>query len=157
MTAVQKLSKRDLNTTVHIRPDQMDKDRQWYVVDASGQTLGRLAVEIAKKLNGKHKPTHSRFWDNGDFVIVINADKVTTTGYKMEAKQYHTYSGRKGNVKSYTLKEMYEKKPLDIIRLAVRGMLPKNKLRARKMKRLKLFVGGDHPYTNLDHKSLLDA
>lgn len=156
MTAVQKLSKQDLNTTVHIHPAELEKGREWYVVDAAGKTLGRLAVEIAKRLNGKHKPTHSRFWDNGDFVVVINADKVTTTGYKLEAKKYFRYSGYKGNVKSRTLREMYEHKPTDILKFAVSGMIPKNKLRARKMKRLKLFVGADHPYTHLDLIPLLD-
>lgn len=79
MTARKKLTQRDLNKTVHVRPTELQKDRGWYVVDASGKTLGRLAVEIAKKINGKHKPTMSRFWDNGDFVVVINADKIQTT------------------------------------------------------------------------------
>lgn len=157
MTAVHKLTKRDLNKTVHVRPQEMNKDRQRYVVDASGQTLGRLAVEIAKRLNGKHKPDHSQFWDNGDYVVVTNADKISTTGYKLEAKKYFRYSGYKGNVKSRTLKEMYTEKPQDILMFAVRGMLPKNKLRANKMKRLKLFVGADHPYANLTLTPLLDA
>ncbi len=156
MTALQKLSKRDLNQTVHVRPEELDKDRKWFVVDASGKTLGRLAVEIAKRLNGTHKPTHSPFWDNGDFVVVINADKVETTGYKLESKKYFRYSGYKGNVKSRTLREMYEHNPTDIVRFAVNGMIPKNKLRARKMKRLKLFVGTDHTYTHLDLTSLLN-
>ncbi len=156
MIAIHKLSKQDLNQTVHVRPQELDKDRQWFVVDASGKTLGRLAVEIAKRLNGKHKPTHSPFWDNGDFVVVINADKIETTGYKLEAKKYFRYSGYKGNVKSRTLREMYEEKPTDILKFAVSGMIPKNKLRARKMKRLKLFVGTDHPYTHLDLTELLN-
>jgi large subunit ribosomal protein L13 len=157
MTAVHKLTKRDLNKTVHVHPHEMNKDRKRYIVDASGQTLGRLAVEIAKKLHGKHKPNHSQFWDNGDYVVVINADKISTTGYKLESKKYFRYSGYKGNVKSRTLKEMYAEKPQDILMFAVRGMLPKNKLRANKMKRLKLFVGADHSYTDLPLTPLLDA
>lgn len=144
MTAIHKLTKRDLNQTVHVRPEQLQKERERYIVDASGKTLGRLAVEIAKKLNGSHKPNHSSFWDNGDYVVVVNADKIETTGYKLETKKYFRYSGYKGNVKSRTLREMYAEKPTDIMKFAVHGMLPKNKLRAAKMKRLKLFVGDDH-------------
>ena len=81
----------------------MDKERAWYLVDASGKTLGRLAVEIAKKIQGKHKAHHCDFWDAGDFVVVTNVDKMTTTGYKTNSKNYFTYSGYKGNVKSKTL------------------------------------------------------
>jgi len=145
----------DLNKTLHVRPGDLEKDRKRFIIDASGKTLGKLAVEVANKLSGKSKVHKNKFWDAGDFVIVTNVEKVHTTGYKIFQKMYYRYSGWKGNVKSMTLKEMLEKKPADVLKLAVRGMLPKNKMRDRRIKRLKLFVGGNaDQYAHLNPQEL---
>lgn len=138
----------DLNKTLWVKKEYLDKNRNRYKVDATGKTLGRLAAEIAIKLTGKHKAWYNDFWDAGDYVIVENAEKITTTGKKMDQKMYYSYSGYKGNVKSKTLAEMMQKKPTDVLWYAVRGMLPKNKLRDSRMKRVKIVVG---PTTEYDH------
>ncbi|RUM43570.1 MAG: 50S ribosomal protein L13 [Desulfurobacterium sp.] len=131
-----------------------DVQREWYVVDATGKTLGRLASEIAKILIGKHKPNYTPHVDNGDFVIVVNAEKIHVTGKKLEKKIYYKHTGYMGHLKETTLKEMLQKKPEEVIRLAVRGMLPKNKLRKRRMKRLKVYAGPEHPHAAQNPKPL---
>ena len=128
--------------------------REWYVVDATGKTLGRLASEIAKILIGKQKPTYTPHVDNGDFVVVINADKVYVTGKKLNEKVYYKHTGYTGHLKETTLKEMLQKKPEEVIRLAVKGMLPKNKLRDRRMKRLKVYAASEHPHSAQNPKPL---
>lgn len=133
-------TKTDLNKTLWVKPTEMDKQRKRYKVDATGKTLGRLATDIAKKLLGKDKAYYCDFRDCGDFVVVENAEKIRATGKKMDEKMYHTYSGYKGNVKSMPLKDMLKKKPHRVLEIAVRGMLTKNKLRDRRMKRLKVVV-----------------
>jgi large subunit ribosomal protein L13 len=156
-TPLTHLTKKDLNQTIYVHPKHVEATRKRYVVDAAGMTLGRLGVEIAKKLQGKHNPAFASFRDTGDFVVVLNAHKIVTTGYKLNSKMYYRYSGWKGNLKSKTLQEMLDgKNPTDVLMYAVRGMLPKNKLRAPRMKRLKLMKGATHPYTNLDLIPLLN-
>jgi large subunit ribosomal protein L13 len=131
-----------------------DVQREWYVVDAAGKTLGRLASEIAKILIGKHKPTYTPHVDNGDFVVVVNAEKIHVTGKKLDKKIYYKHTGYMGHLKETTLREMLKKKPEEVIRLAVRGMLPKNKLRDRRMKRLKVYAGPEHPHAAQNPKPL---
>ncbi len=131
-----------------------DVQREWFIVDATGKTLGRLATEIAKVLMGKHKPTYTPHVDGGDFVVVINAEKVFVTGKKLTDKIYYKHTGYMGHLKETTLKEMLEKKPEEVIRLAVRGMLPKNKLRDKRMKRLKVYAGPEHPHKAQNPKPL---
>jgi len=149
-----RFTKTDLNKTLWVKPAQMDKERERYHSSAEGKTLWRLAVDIAMKLQGKNKAHYCDFWDAGDFVVITDAEKIGTTGYKDNQKIYYRYSGWKGNVKSRTLKEMREKDPTKILWFAVRGMLPKNKLRQKRMKRLKLFVGSAHKYANVEMKAL---
>ena len=133
-------TKNDLNKTLWVKPTEMDKQRKRYKVDATGKTLGRLATDIAKKLLGKDKVYYCDFRDCGDFVVVENADKIIVTGKKLDMKNYFRYSGYKGNVKSMTLQEMLQKKPHRVLEIAVRGMLTRNKLRDKRMKRLKVIV-----------------
>ncbi len=131
-----------------------DVQREWYLVDATGKTLGRLASEIAKILMGKHKPTYTPHVDGGDFVVVVNAEKIHATGKKLDKKIYYKHTGYPGGLKETTLREMLQKKPEEVIRLAVRGMLPKNKLRDRRMKRLKVYAGPEHPHKAQNPKPL---
>ena len=145
---IMQFTKQDLNQTVWVHPDWQKENRNRWIVDATGKTLGRIGVEIAKKLQGKHKAHYADHRDTGDYVVVINAGKTVVTGNKLATKQYHRYSNYKGNLKSFTLKWMMEHKPLRVIELAIRGMLPKNKLRKPRMARLKLFAGTDHPYAD---------
>ncbi len=121
-------------------------DRKWYVVDADGKVLGRIATEIARYLRGKHKPTFCNFQDNGDFIIVVNADKVHLTGNKWDQKTYYRHTGYMGGIKSQTAKELQEKAPEELIRNAVKGMLPKNKLGRAQLKKLKVYAGKEHPH-----------
>ncbi len=121
-------------------------ERKWFVVDAQGKVLGRLATEIATRLRGKHKPTYSTFMDNGDFVVVVNADKIQLTGSKWDDKKYYRHTGYLGGLKEMTAKELLAKKPEDILVKAVRGMLPKNRLGRTQLKKLKVYVGGEHPH-----------
>lgn len=123
-----------------------DRDRRWYVVDAEGKTLGRLATQIADVLRGKRKPTYTPHVDTGDFVIVINAEKVSVTGRKRTEKRYYRHSGYPGGLRSRTFEEMIERKPEDVIRLAVKGMLPRNRLARRQITKLKIYAGPDHPH-----------
>lgn len=148
-------TKKDLNTTLYVKPEQLEKSRKWYKINAQGKTLGKLAVIIADLLMGKNTPQYSDFWDAGGFVIVENADKINVTGKKLMQKMYYSYSGWKGNLKSKNLQTMLQKKPTDPLWFAVRGMLPKNKLRDSRMKRMKLFTTETTKYDNL-HPTLID-
>jgi large subunit ribosomal protein L13 len=123
-----------------------DVDRQWYVIDASGCVLGRLATFVATRLRGKHKPIYTPHVDTGDHVIVINAAKVTLTGRKPDQKVYYRHSGYLGGLKSTTAKQLLEKRPGDLVVYAVRGMLPKNRLGRQMLKKLKVYAGPDHPH-----------
>lgn len=131
-----------------IMPKQIDNTaRKWYVVDAQGKTLGRLSTEIARLIKGKHKADYAPYVDNGDYVIVINADKFTVTGKKMSDKKYYTHSGFLGGLKEITLEKLLVNKPTKPLELAVKGMLPKNKLRDGMMARLKLFTTEEHTHS----------
>ena len=121
-------------------------EKNWYVVDAEGKVLGRLASEIATRLRGKHKPNYSTFMDVGDFIVVINADKVKLTGNKLENKKYYHHTGYIGSLKETTAKELLEKKPTEVLHKAVKGMLPKNTLGRAQLKKLKIYAGNEHPH-----------
>jgi len=121
-------------------------DRQWFLVDASDQVLGRIASGIASVLMGKGKPTYTDFLDTGDFVVVINAEKVKLTGKKWDDKVYYSHSGYPGGLKEVSARRMLEKHPERIVQFAVKGMLPKNKLGSRMLKRLKVYSGEEHPH-----------
>ena len=121
-------------------------ERKWYVVDAEDKILGRLATEIASRLRGKHKPTFSPFIDNGDFIIVTNAEKIQLTGKKWDDKKYYHHTGYIGGIKQTTAKELLKKHPTDLIIKAVKGMLPKNKLGRAQLKKLKVYAGAEHPH-----------
>ena len=121
-------------------------ERKWYVVDAGGQTLGRLATQIAIRLRGKHKAIFTPHLDTGDFVIVINAEKIRLTGNKLDKKIYVRYSGHMGGLKQITARKMIEKKPEEVIRLAVKRMLPKTRLGSSQIKKLKVYSGAEHPH-----------
>jgi len=123
-----------------------DRERNWLLVDANGQTLGRLATQIADALRGKRKPTFTPHIDTGDFVVVINAEKIAVTGKKRDDKIYYRHSGYPGGLKTRTLDEMLERKPEDVIRLAVKGMLPKNRLARKQITKLKIYAGPEHPH-----------
>lgn len=121
-------------------------EKKWWLVNAEGKVLGRLATEIAILLMGKKNPQYIAFMDSGDFVVVINAEKIKVTGKKMEKKKYYSHSGYPGGIKEKTLKELFEKKPEEVIRKAVWGMIPKNKLGRAVYKKLKVYRGPDHPH-----------
>ena len=123
-----------------------DRERNWLVVDASGQTLGRLATQIADALRGKRKPTYTPHIDTGDFVIVVNAEKIAVTGNKRAAKMYYRHSGYPGGLRSRSLAQMLERRPEEVIRLAVKGMLPRNRLARKQLTKLKVYAGPDHPH-----------
>ncbi len=121
-------------------------ERNWYVVDADGENLGRLASRIAVILRGKHKPIYSPSVDCGDYVIVLNAEKITVTGRRLDQKVYYHHSGYPGGIKSITLRDQLEKHPTRPVELAVKGMLPKNKLGRKMLKKLKVYAGSEHPH-----------
>lgn len=121
-------------------------ERQWYVVDAEGQTLGRLASKIANILHGKHKPIFSPHLDVGDFVIVVNADKIRVTGQKMGQKLYYRYSGYRSGLKEMSLADLMARHPTRAIQFAVKGMLPRNRLGRTMIRKLKVYAGPDHPH-----------
>lgn len=129
-------------STYMAKPNEVE--RKWHLVDATDKVLGRLATEIAIVLRGKHKPTYTPHIDVGDFVVVINADKVKLTGNKLKQKQYHRHSGHPGGLKSIDYATLMEKKPEKVIELAVKGMLPHNKLGAQQFTKLKVFRGAEH-------------
>jgi large subunit ribosomal protein L13 len=128
-------------------PKPGDVERTWHVIDATDVVLGRLATQVATLLRGKHKATFAPHVDNGDFVIVINADKVALTGNKRETKLAYRHSGYPGGLRSVTYAELLEKRPERAIEKAVRGMLPKNSLAAQQLSKLKVYTGSEHPHT----------
>ena len=125
---------------------EQEVDKKWFLVDAQDKTLGRLATQIAVRLRGKHKPIFSPYLDAGDYVVVVNAEKVAMTGRKWQNKVYYRHSGYVGGLKETSAREMREKKPEAILRHAVRGMLPKNSLGRRQLKKLKIYAGPEHPH-----------
>ncbi len=127
-------------------PKAGDIQADWYVADAEGQTLGRFASEVAKIIRGKHKPTFTPHVDGGDYVVVVNAEKIAVTGSKELTKTYYRHSGYPGGLSEMSLSEMREKHPERIIQAAVRGMLPKNRLGRQMMSKLKVYAGPDHPH-----------
>jgi large subunit ribosomal protein L13 len=131
-----------------------DRQRDWYVVDAEGKTLGRLATGIADALRGKRKPEYTPHVDTGDFVIVVNADKIEVSGRKREQKTYYRHTGYPGGIRSRSLNEMLERNPEEVIRKAVKGMLPRNRLGRAQLRKLKVYAGPDHPHAAQQPKPL---
>ena len=120
--------------------------REWFLVDAEGKTLGRLATQIADTLRGKGKPAYTPHVDTGDFVIVVNAEKIAVTGSKLDSKIYYRHSGYPGGIKQRTLREELDRRPTEVIRKAVRGMLPRNRLGRAQLRKLKVYAGPEHPH-----------
>jgi large subunit ribosomal protein L13 len=131
--------------TFSAKPESVKRD--WYVVDATDKTLGRLSTEIARRLRGKHKPEFTPHVDTGDYIVVINAEKVAVTGAKLDDKMYHRFTGYVGNLKTASLKEMLATHPERVIEIAVKGMLPKNPLGRAMYRKLKVYGGAEHPHT----------
>ncbi|MFP3869821.1 MAG: 50S ribosomal protein L13 [Syntrophobacteria bacterium] len=125
---------------------KVPENRRWYLVDATDLTLGRLASQVASRLRGKHQPIYTPHVDTGDFIVVINADRVRLTGNKWQQKTYYRHSGYIGGLKSLTARKLREKRPEDLVRYAVWGMLPKNRLGRRLYKKLKVYTGPNHPH-----------
>jgi large subunit ribosomal protein L13 len=123
-----------------------DRERNWLLVDASGKTLGRLASQIADLLRGKRKSTYTPHIDTGDFVVVVNAERITVTGNKRQSKRYYRHSGYPGGLRSRTLDEMLGRRPEEVIRLAVKGMMPRNRLARKQLTKLKIYAGPEHPH-----------
>jgi large subunit ribosomal protein L13 len=139
-------------TTVFAHPEKVRRD--WYVVDASGKTLGRLATQLAFRLRGKHKPQYTPHVDTGDHIIVLNADKIAVTGNKLADKTYYWHTGAIGGIKSRTLDKMLAERPERVIEIAVKGMLPKNPLGRAMFKKLHVFTGDKHPHAAQQPKPL---
>jgi large subunit ribosomal protein L13 len=131
--------------TYNAKPGEITRD--WYLVDAEGKTLGRIATQIADRLRGKGKTVFTPHVDTGDFVVVINAEKIAVTGSKRATKMYYRHSGYPGGLKSRTLNDMLERRPEEVIRLAVKGMMPRNRLGRKQLTKLKVYAGPDHPHT----------
>ena len=123
-----------------------DRERNWLLIDAEGLTLGRLATQIADALRGKRKPAYTPHVDTGDFVVVVNAEKISVTGSKRTEKKYYRHSGYPGGIKERTLTEMLERRPEEVIRKAVKGMLPRNRLSRKQLTKLKVYAGPEHPH-----------
>ena len=123
-----------------------DRERNWLVVDATGQTLGRLATQIADRLRGKNKPTFTPHVDTGDFVVVVNAEKIAVTGKKLDEKMYYRHSGYPGGLRRRSLRDQLERQPTEVLRKAVKGMLPRNKLGRAQLTKLKIYAGPEHPH-----------
>jgi large subunit ribosomal protein L13 len=130
--------------TYHAKKEEVIRD--WYLVDAEDKILGRLACEIAHRLRGKHKTIYAPYMDTGDFVIVVNAGKISLTGKKLTDKIYYHHSGYPGGIKAITAGKLLKEKPEEVLRTAVKGMLPKNTLGRAMLKKLKIYAGGDHPH-----------
>jgi large subunit ribosomal protein L13 len=128
--------------------------REWYLVDADGKTLGRLATQIADTLRGKRKPQFTPHVDTGDFVIVVNAEKIHVTGNKLDQKRYYRHSGYPGGLRSRTLREQLDRRPTEVLRVAVKGMLPKNRLARQQITKLKIYAGPEHPHAPQNPKLL---
>src|SRR5215216_2757955 len=133
-----------MQKTWNAKPGEIE--RHWYVVDAEGKTLGRLATQIADTLRGKGKPQYTPHVDTGDFVVVVNAEKIAVTGNKLDDKLYYRHSGYPGGLKERTLREQLARRPEEVIRKAVKGMLPRNRLARRQLTKLKVYAGPDHPH-----------
>jgi large subunit ribosomal protein L13 len=131
--------------TYSAKPGEIE--RQWFLVDAEGQTLGRLATRIADTLRGKGKPQYTPHVDTGDFVVVVNAEKIAVTGQKLDKKIYYRHSGYPGGIRQRTLREQLDRRPTEVLRIAVKGMLPKNKLASAQIRKLKIYAGPEHPHT----------
>ena len=130
--------------TYNAKPGEIE--RRWFVVDADGKTLGRLATQIADTLRGKNKAEYTPHVDTGDFVIVVNCEKIAVTGNKLDQKMYYRHSGYPGGLKQRTLREQLERRPTEVLRKAVKGMLPKNKLASQQINKLKIYAGPEHPH-----------
>ncbi len=131
--------------TVYPKPEEVQRD--WWLVDLAGLTVGRAASQIASVLRGKHKPIFTPHVDTGDFVVCINADKVKFSGRKLDQKEYHRFTGYIGNMKHETARELLDRKPEDVIKIAIRRMMPRNALGRQSYKKLKVYAGGEHPHT----------
>jgi large subunit ribosomal protein L13 len=129
--------------------------KKWYVVDASGRTLGRLATVVADTLRGKNKPTYTPTIDTGDFVVIVNADKIVVTGKKAEDKMYYHHTGYPGGIKSESYRHLFARKPEEVVRKAIKGMLPHTKLGAAQLKKLKIYAGAEHPH-QAQHPEVLE-
>ena len=138
--------------TWNAKPGEID--REWYLVDAEGQTLGRIATHIADTLRGKDTPQYTPHVDTGDFVVVVNAEKVAVTGNKLDDKRYYRHSGYPGGLRSRTLREQLERRPEEVIRKAVKGMLPRNRLARAQLRKLKIYAGPEHPHAAQAPKEL---
>jgi large subunit ribosomal protein L13 len=138
--------------TWNAKPGEIE--RGWYLVDADGKNLGRLATQIADKLRGKKKPQFTPHVDTGDFVVVVNAEKIAVTGKKLDDKLYYRHSGYPGGLKQRTLREQLERRPTEVIRAAVKGMLPRNKLARQQLTKLKVYAGPEHPHDAQAPKTL---
>lgn len=141
-----------MNRTYSTKPSDIKRD--WYVVDAQGKTLGRVATQIATVLKGKHKPEYVTHMDVGDYVVVINAEKIRVTGKKMEDKFYYRHSGYPGGISSISLRDQLDRFPTRVIQYAVRGMLPKNRLGRKMIGKLKIYAGPNHPHEAQQPKTL---
>jgi large subunit ribosomal protein L13 len=130
--------------TYSAKPKEIEQ--HWYLVDAEGHTLGRLATRIADTLRGKRKPQYTPHIDTGDFVVVVNAEKIAVTGKKLEQKRYYRHSGYPGGLRSRTLAEQLDRRPTEVLRKAVKGMLPRNRLARRQITKLKIYAGHTHPH-----------
>ena len=141
-----------MSTTVSAKPAEVR--REWLLVDAEGKTLGRLASEIARRLKGKHKPTFTPHVDTGDYIVVVNAEKVAVTGNKLKDKMYHHHTGYIGNLKSISLEKQLQEAPERVLQTAVRGMMPRNPLGRAMMKKLRVFAGPEHSHQAQQPKPL---
>ena len=138
--------------TWNAKPGEIELE--WQLVDAEGKTLGRLATQIADTLRGKDKPQYTPHVDTGDFVVVVNAEKVAVTGNKLDDKRYYRHSGYPGGLRSRTLREQLDRRPEEVIRKAVKGMLPRNRLSRAQLRKLKIYAGPEHPHTAQSPKEL---
>ncbi len=141
-----------LMTTVSAKPAEVRRD--WYIIDAEGKTLGRMASEIARRLKGKHKPIYTPHVDTGDYIVVVNAEKLRVTGNKLQDKMYHHHTGYVGNLKSISLGKLLEKAPERVLQNAVKGMLPRNPLGRAMFRKLKVYAGPEHPHQAQQPKPL---
>ena len=141
-----------MTTTVSAKPAEVRRD--WFLVDADGKTLGRLATEIARRLRGKHKPIYTPHIDTGDHIVVVNAEKVRVTGNKLQDKMYHHHTGYIGNLKSISLEKLLDKAPERVIETAVKGMLPRNPLGRAMLKKLRVYAGPEHAHQAQQPKPL---
>lgn len=142
-----------MRITKSIKPSEVRQD--WYVADANGKTLGRFASELARRLRGKHKPEFTPHVDTGDYIVVVNAEKIKVTGNKLEDKLYYRHSGYTGKLKTIPFKIMLNKKPVEIIERAVKGMLPRGPLGRMMLKKLKVYAGEKHPHASQQPQSLV--